>query len=133
MLLEGGCHCGAVRYAVQGEPKHVSLCHCTDCRKASGAPVVAWAAFGDDAFNVTRGQEKTRNSSGAAWRSFCGDCGSGLWYRNPEILSGLVDIQVATLDDPETLSPQIHVQAAEQIGWMKTVHELPMFDRYPSE
>lgn len=132
MRLEGGCHCGAVRYAVDGDPRYVALCHCADCRKASGAPMVAWAAFGEDDFRVTRGEARTRNSSGAAMRGFCGDCGSGLWYSNAKMLPGLVDIQVATFDDPDALPPRIHVQTAERIGWMRDAHGLPAFDRYPA-
>ena len=49
MTQTGGCHCGAVRYEVIGAPHSVMLCHCADCRKNSGAPLVAWAAFAEDA------------------------------------------------------------------------------------
>ena len=41
--FEGGCLCGATRYVVQGDPVVVALCHCSMCRRAAGAPVVAWA------------------------------------------------------------------------------------------
>ena len=37
--------CGAVRFVCDGRPVKVNLCHCQMCRKASGAPVVAWAAY----------------------------------------------------------------------------------------
>jgi len=131
MTHAGGCHCGAVRYEVAGEPMHVVLCHCSDCRKSAGAPMVAWAMFADDAFRVTSGEAKTRNSSGAALRSFCGDCGTGLYYRNAEMLPGIVDIQAATFDDPEAFPAGAHIQAAERIGWMGHAHELPAFERFP--
>lgn len=127
----GGCHCGAVRYRVSGAPKHVALCHCSDCRKASGAPMVAWAAFADADFAVTRGEAKTRNSSGQSMRSFCPDCGTGLWFRNQEVLPGIVDIQSATLDDPDALVPQVQIQVADRIGWMAGAHDLPEFARFP--
>lgn len=131
MTHQGGCHCGAVRYEVNGEPQHVALCHCSDCRKSSGAPMVAWAAFTEDQFRLVEGEPATFNSSGTAMRSFCAQCGTGLYYRNAEILPGIVDIQSATLDDPEALPPAIHIQAAERIGWMADAHSLPMFERYP--
>ncbi len=131
MVLTGGCHCGAVRYAVSGEPKHVALCHCSDCRKSAGAPMVSWAAFVESDFAVTQGNPVTFNSSGSALRSFCGNCGSGLYYRNADYLPGIVDIQSATLDDPEQLSPGAHIQVAERLHWMETAHELPRFERFP--
>jgi hypothetical protein len=127
----GQCHCGAIRYEIAAEPKDVSLCHCIDCRRSAGAPVVAWAGFAESDLTVVRGKPKTINSSGAAMRSFCADCGTGLFYRNAQMLPDIVEVQLATLDDPEALPPTMHIQTAEQIGWMKTAHELPRFDRFP--
>ncbi|HMT42761.1 MAG TPA: GFA family protein [Sphingorhabdus sp.] len=131
MTHQGGCHCGAVRYEVSGEPQHVALCHCSDCRKSSGAPMVAWAAFTEDQFKLVEGEPVTFNSSGSAMRSFCPKCGSGLYYRNVEFLPGIVDIQSATLDDPDALPPGAHIQTAERLGWMETAHSLPAFERFP--
>jgi hypothetical protein len=133
MELTGGCHCGAVRYVVAGAPKHVALCHCSDCRKSAGAPMVSWAMFDEAQFSVTQGEVTTRNSSGASMRSFCPKCGSGLFFRNAEVLPGIVDVQSATLDDPDQLPAQVHIQVAERIGWMAQVHHLPEFDRFPGE
>lgn len=133
MSYQGGCQCGAVRYEVSGEPVYTALCHCSDCRKSSGAPMVAWAAFTRDNFNLMQGDVTTFNSSGAAMRSFCPTCGSGVFYRNEQNLPGLVDIQSATLDDPEALVPQIHVQTAERLHWMDSTEDLPKFERYPSQ
>ncbi|MFD1766976.1 GFA family protein [Sphingorhabdus buctiana] len=131
MTYQGGCQCGAVRYEVSGEPQHVALCHCNDCRKSSGAPMVAWAAVTDAQFKLVQGEPVTFNSSGSAMRSFCPKCGSGLYYRNAEFLPGIVDIQSATLDDPNALPPSAHIQVAERLGWMETAHSLPSFDRFP--
>lgn len=133
MGLSGGCHCGAVRYEVQGEPKHVALCHCADCRRCSGAPMVAWGAFAEEGLTLVSGAVRTRNSSGASMRSFCPECGTGLFFRNAEFLPGIVDIQTATLDDPDALAPSAHIQVAERIGWMAAAHGLPAFARFPGQ
>lgn len=131
MKLEGGCQCGAVRYSVEGESEHVALCHCSDCRKSTGAPTVAWGAFKTAEFVLTKGAAAVYNSSGASMRHFCATCGTGLYFVNEEYLPGLVDIQVATLDDPEALSPQVQIQVAERLGWMKDLAALPEFERFP--
>lgn len=133
MDLTGGCHCGAIRYEVSGTPQHVALCHCKDCRKSAGAPMVSWAAFAEDELNVTKGEPKAFNSSGETWRSFCADCGTGLFYRNQTFLPGIVDIQSATLDDPDALPAGAHIQTAERIKWMETAHSLPAFERFPGQ
>ena len=131
MPLSVQCFCGAITYQVSGEPDFVALCHCIDCRRASGAPMVAWAMFPEAALTLTKGTPKTINSSGTAMRSFCADCGSGLFYRNEAVLPGIVDVQTATLDNPEALPPALHMQTAERIGWMLHVEDLPECSRFP--
>ncbi len=132
MNYNGQCLCGAIKYQLSGSPISVALCHCKDCRRSAGAPAVAWAMFPESALVVVSGHAKTINSSGAAMRSFCPECGSGLFYRNAEILPGIVDVQSSTLDDPDALPPKLQIQVAERLQWMKHVHELPEVERYPA-
>jgi len=65
-------------------------------------------------------------------RSFCPDCGTGLFYRNEAIFPGTVDVQAATLDDPSAMPPAIHIQTAERLGWVTHMNELPEYERFPS-
>ena len=127
----GKCHCGAIQYEITGEPKVVALCHCTDCRRSAGAPFVAWAMYPDHSLKVTKGTPKTINSSGTAIRSFCVECGSGLFYRNEAVLPGIVDIQTGTLDDPNALPPTIQIQTAERLHWVDGMNALSKFERFP--
>ncbi len=129
-MLSGGCHCGAVRYQMPGAVGHHTLCHCTDCRKASGAPAVGWALVATDQIAIT-GETRVYESSGHGRRHFCGRCGTGLFYTNEAIFPGQTDVQSATLDDPDALPLQAQIQTAERIGWMETVDDLPSFHRYP--
>ncbi len=131
-MVEGGCQCGAVRYAASGDPLHHALCHCADCRASSGAPAVAWIAFAEDAVQMTAGEPVTYEGKNGARRQFCGACGTGLLYTNAEMLPGIVDIQSATLDDAEALPPGAQIQRAERLAWFDGLAELPGFDRYPS-
>lgn len=133
MTLTGGCHCGAIRYSLEGEPLHggQALCHCSDCRRAAGAPMVGWSMFAEDAVTVTQGEAREYVSSEHGRRWFCETCGSGLFYRNAQTLPGIVDVQAATLDDPDAIPAVAHVQVAERVGWMNDAHQLPQFERYP--
>lgn len=92
---------------------------------------MAWAEFPEASLKLLQGEPKTINSSGTAMRSFCGVCGTGLFYRNAGILPGLVEVQLATLDAADTLAPTMHIQTAEQLPWMERVHQLPAFERFP--
>lgn len=126
----GRCHCGAVSYEMPSEVLHSALCHCTDCRRHAGAPMVAWAMASVDQVKIT-GQTKAYASSETGRRHFCEACGTSLFYTNDAVFPGFIDVQTATLDDPDLLKPQVHIQVAERIGWMATAHELPTFERYP--
>lgn len=66
-------------------------------------------------------------------RSFCAECGSGLFYQNAEVFPGLVDVQSSTLDNPDALPPTMQIQTAERLAWMKHVHDLPEFERFPEQ
>ena len=131
MKGEGRCHCGAIAYEIDGEPITHALCHCTDCRRHAGAPAVAWLMMPEGAVKTLRGTPKTYASSEHGRRHFCADCGTGLFYSNAEILPGILDVQSATLDDPNAAPIPQQVQTAERIGWMEQVHRLPAFERYP--
>ena len=131
--LMGRCHCGAVAFEVRGEPIGRALCHCADCRRSAGAPMVGWAMFPAEAFKVARGAARTYASSEHGRRHFCAACGTGLYYTNDKMLPGIVDVQIATLDDPNALAPQCHIQVAERLDWMRRAHDLPEFERYPPQ
>lgn len=131
MKQTGGCHCGAIQYEVEGEPITHALCHCSDCRRHSGAPMVGWTMYPQTALKITRGAPKVYASSEHGRRQFCPDCGTGLFYANESTLAGLIDIQSATYDDPDAVPARVHIQIAERVRWMEKAHELPQFDRYP--
>ncbi len=120
---EGGCLCGAVRYAADRlEP--AGYCHCRMCQKASGAPVVAWTHAPPGAFRWTRGTPRRYRSSAISTRYFCGDCGSqlaSLLTKAPEE----VDLNLATLDHPEAIAPAYHIYTASRVPWLEIADDLP--------
>ena len=130
-MLTGGCHCGAIRYEVSGEPIHNALCHCSDCRRHAGAPMVSWTLFSNDNFTVVKGEAKIYASSEHGRRHFCADCGTGLFYTNAVIFPGLTDVQSSTRGDPGALSTTAQIQIADRISWMAEIAALPQFERYP--
>ncbi len=129
-MPKGQCHCGAVSYEMPAETIHKALCHCSDCRRHSGAPAVAWGLVSKGDLKV-EGQTKEYASSENGRRHFCPGCGTALFYTNDVIFPGLIDVQIATLDDPDAIRPDAQIQVAERIGWMERAHELPQFERYP--
>ena len=114
----GGCQCGAVRFRVTrlGRP---SICHCRMCQKAFGGffgPLVT-------AHNAvwTRGEPKWFQSSNAARRAFCGDCGTPLAY---ETRFGL-ELAIGAFDDPTVAAPEIQVNLTDRQPFFAGLSSLP--------
>jgi hypothetical protein len=131
MSLKGGCHCGALRYRVQGDPKVVLLCHCSDCQKSAGAPVVSWATFAEENFEITAGNSKIYESSAVVARHFCADCGTGILFKNAERFPGEILVQSATFDDAAAHPALAHVYIDDRLMWMDKYDRLPTFSTYP--
>jgi hypothetical protein len=131
MNTSGRCLCGAIEFEVSGDPRVVAVCHCRDCQRGAGAPMVVWAMFQESQLKVRKGVLASINSSGTAVRSFCPTCGTGLFYRNAEVLPGLVDVQASAFDEPELLPPTIQIQVAERQHWVVSLDALKAYERYP--
>ena len=132
-MVEGGCQCGAVRYAISGDLARHGLCHCADCRASSGAPMMGWLAVEQAQMEITAGAPTVYQSSENAARHFCGTCGTGVFYYNPVALPGLVDVQSCTLDNPNAVLPGVHIMVKERVGWMESIGDLPEFATFPGE
>jgi hypothetical protein len=100
----GGCLCGAVRYAVHGEPYRYGVCHCADCRKESGSVFVVYAHWRREEAEVT-GEVCTFRG-----RSFCPICGSRLF----NLHEADIEVRIGSLDEaPTSLGPP------NREGWIK--------------
>lgn len=124
----GGCFCGAVRYDVTGAPREVSYCHCSMCRRTSGAPAVPWATYPATAVRFTRGTPAELRSSPPATRRFCGACGTPLTFFTTEE-SAWVDVTVCSLDHPAALPPDDHIWTDSRLPWFDVHDGLPRHPR----
>ena len=107
-MADGGCLCGAVRYAVEGPLRPVVACHCSQCRRTSGHHVAATSAPRGSV--RVRGEVTWHASSEQARRGFCGVCGSNLfWDGGGDNLS----IMAGTLDGPTGLAMAGHIFVAD--------------------
>ena len=130
MTITGRCHCCEISYAGEAAPEHHAICHCTDCRTWSGAPMVGWMAFREESFTVTGTPARYRSSEHVV-REFCGTCGTGMFYRNPAMLPGIVDVQSGTLDSPEAHAPGAQIMVKDRLPWADGIAALPAFQTYP--
>ncbi len=114
---EGGCLCGAIRFLASGPPKWTAYCHCSSCRKQTGAPVSAYAGFELPQVRITQGEPQTYASSEGVVRSFCGRCGGAVAYRGARWPTE-IHLHVGLFDDPEPFAPTGHAFPEERLSWM---------------
>jgi len=120
---QGGCQCGAVRFAFYAEPIRVGVCHCKMCRRATAGAFAALADIPHEDFAWTKIIPASYQSSSTAIRDFCANCGTPLSYRkvggpNTEILLG-------AFDNPECLVPTYAVCSTSKMPWLDRISDLP--------
>ena len=149
MLLEGSCHCGAVRFSVRSaHPYPFNLCYCSICRKTAGSGGYGINLGGDYETLTLEGREditvyqakRTHAHTGETSvshceRSFCSRCGSALWVWSsewPELLHPFA----SAIDTPLPMPPErTHLMLGSKAAWVE-VHADPrdkQFDEYPDE
>ena len=70
-------------------------------------------------------------SSPKVTRGFCGACGSSLTYAHAD-RPGVIDVTLATLDDPSLIRPEAHIWVANKAPWVKLNDGLPQFAEWRS-
>lgn len=126
VVYEGGCLCGAVRYRATAEPVRAVICHCSMCRKHSGAPVLAFVHFPSASFAWIKGEPARYRSSRYAERGFCSICGSTL-SMHEQVLGDRVQVSIGSLDEPQRVQPDDHVWTQDQLPWFAIDDRLPRF------
>lgn len=130
--LDGGCHCGAIRYRVTGAPKLTEFCHCRSCRRSIGSPLAAWAAYTHDRFDLLSGSPKEHQSSETVTRSFCGTCGTSLTLKDRRFPEDIY-ITIPSLDQAETLPPHFHIWRSQRLPWLETSDNLRRYLCFKSD
>lgn len=125
-LHKGACQCGVVRIEASGAPKWVATCHCSDCRKATGAAMATFAGFDSENVKLTGVAFHEFESSPGVFRGFCLSCGARLTYRSARWPDEL-HLHIGALDDANDLAPQGNVFTKEKLDWVTLEPGLPAY------
>jgi len=128
------CACGAVRFEFDSDPDFIAVCHCLDCKKASGGEAATWFGVPESDFTLTQGSPAAHRSiadSGQPLdRNFCPTCGARLYTSNLGSFPGLVFVQLGSLDDPAGITPRLEMFVKRRLAWV-TPLDLPQFEGMP--
>lgn len=130
MMMTGHCLCGAVRLEASAPPVSVTHCHCSMCRRHSGAAVLTYARFDAGAVTFSGPPAVVYRSSPGARRTHCGRCGSPvsfLYDGEPQAIYVVAGI----LDQANTLLPSAHWYEADRLPWLHMEDGLPRHATQP--
>ncbi len=116
-MIEGGCFCKAVRYAIDEGEYLTANCHCSMCRHIHAAPFVTWIVVPVKHFRYLAEAPQKLESSADGTRHFCRACGTHMACVNaghPDV----IDVSVGSLDTPQAFKPTMDVFADTRLPWI---------------
>ena len=129
MEFTGGCVCGGTRYVLKSRPVALIDCHCIDCRRSAGATYVTWGSVPRDDLVVTKGEPR-KIAHANRIRSFAACCGTHLFFEDTKE-SDMIDVTIASLDDPTPFAPGKAIWLEDKLPWVKIDESLPSYPKTP--
>ena len=124
--LAGKCLCGAVEYAVADEFLYAANCHCSQCRRATGAAFKPFAGIERAKLRLTAGGDSLLTFGDATGSDVrCRRCGSFLYSIVRE--GAFVHVALGTLVDDPTIRPTAHIFVGSKAPWFTIADDLPQY------
>lgn len=128
MHVDGGCHCGYIKYEAEVDPATVGICHCTDCQTLTGGAYRATVRSLNGGFKLLSGQPKiylkTAESGNQRAHGFCPECGTPLFATtvgNP----AQYGIRVGATQQRRELTPKRQGWCRSAQAWSMNISALP--------
>lgn len=132
--ISGSCLCGKIAFHCNNDFGEFDLCHCVQCRKATGSAYAANLFTAPDNIIWDKGDELVRRydvPGRAITSAFCADCGSALPYVS--VSGRALIVPAGSLDGAANLSPQAHIFWSERAHWYEASLAAPTHARFPGE
>lgn len=129
-MIHGSCLCGGVRYEYSGEFGDITVCHCSDCRKAQGSSGVVAAVVDATCFQWKQGQAPISEyeSSPGKKRAFCSRCGGPLYSRRDDA-PGILRLRMGSVDTPTDAMPIAHIFVSNLPSWAVLDDDWPRYEK----
>lgn len=130
--VSGSCLCGAVRFEIVPPSTAFRYCHCSRCRKVTGAAHAANLFVPASRFRWLAGESLTRRFDLPGAKrfavAFCTQCGT----RVPHPVSGTENILVpaGVLDGTPDLKPDGSIFWSSRAAWFVETPDLPKHEEY---
>jgi hypothetical protein len=128
MTRIAACNCGQLRLTCEGEPLRVSMCHCLECQRRTGAVFAnqAWFEPRQIALSGTATEFTRLGDSGRSVTfRFCPVCGSTVYWE-AEGFPGMIAVAVGAFADPDFPAPTLSGWERRRHHWVERISDLPM-------
>jgi hypothetical protein len=129
--IVGSCLCNAVAFSSAALPRHFVSCHCSLCRRQTGAAFKSTLFAAIESFRWLRGEDKIRRYAvpppSRHDADFCGDCGSPV----PRLLQATAMLPAGSIDSKLPPLPAVHIYVASKAPWYEIADDGPQFAELP--
>ena len=128
-ILKGSCLCGDVEYEVADEFRYAANCHCSQCRRATGAAFKSFAGIEIGKLLVTKGADALMTyGDDNAHDVHCRRCGSMLYSVVRE--GAYAHVSLGTLMDTPGIRPSEHIFVGSKASWFTITDDLPQHHEF---
>ncbi len=127
--LTGQCFCRAVTYRVNDAFAYAMNCHCSNCRRTTGAAFKPMAGIKRAEIAIVEGEAKVMAfGDGPDHDVHCAVCGSLLYsvVRN----GAYVHVALGTLLDAPSIRPTAHIFVGSKAPWYQITDDLPQHQEW---
>ncbi|AUX27438.1 aldehyde-activating protein [Sorangium cellulosum] len=130
-MLNGGCYCGAVRFEVDDAFLYAFYCHCSRCRRRTGAACAAIGGIEIDKVRIAEGRDQLLkvDESEDGYRCLCKRCFSPMVDVIRE--HRFAHVQLGTLSGAPARRPDHHIYVGSKAAWHSITDALPQFEELP--
>ena len=131
MKVDGGCHCGKIKFEAEVDPATLGICHCTDCQHLTGsayrvrfaAPAATFVLRGEPSIYI-----KTADSGTKRKHAFCPICGTPIFasaFENPDSFT----LRLGTIRQRAQLSaPRRQIWCRSALPWAMDLNAVEKID-----
>ena len=123
------CSCGQLRLDIEGEPARVSMCHCLECQRRTGAVISNQARFRPEqitASGKSTAWQRTADSGSVVTFHFCPTCGSTVYWTS-ESFPGFVVVAIGNFALKRWIISRLFSQPLE-ITLARRCHQIPRIE-----
>lgn len=128
-MLAGKCLCGAVQYEVADAFIYAANCHCSNCRRTTGAAFKPFAGIERAKLRIVKGQDSLKTfGDDSGHDAHCKACGSLLYSLVRE--GAYVHVAMGTLVDDPSIRPDKHIFVGSKAPWFTITDDLPQYQEH---